>query len=211
MRKPTDAERRIQRLVALLQMTYVGAPMIYYGTEAGMWGGDDPCDRMPMVWPDLTYEPQAADPLESAARPADVVEFDEALFDFYRAAIDLRKQMPALRRGSIEFVRSRRQGPLPRLRSGPTSKTPCSSASIAATPTTAGRFRSKPANRSPRSSPHPATSASFPIATKADAAVVTVPACDGVVLELQPRGVSAEHGAPHRLRLRGRAVAHRLA
>ena len=30
-RRPTAAERRIQRLVALFQMTYIGAPMIYYG------------------------------------------------------------------------------------------------------------------------------------------------------------------------------------
>ena len=71
-------------------MTYVGAPMIYYGTEAGMWGGDDPCDRMPMVWPDMTYDPQQADPL-GRPRAADVVEFDEALFNFYRAAIALRQ------------------------------------------------------------------------------------------------------------------------
>ncbi len=43
-------------------MTYVGAPMIYYGDEAGMWGGHDPDDRMPMVWEDLKYDPQAIDP-----------------------------------------------------------------------------------------------------------------------------------------------------
>ena len=67
VRKPNDRERRVQRLVALLQMTYVGPPMIYYGTEAGMWGADDPCDRMPMVWPELTYEPQQADPLTVSA------------------------------------------------------------------------------------------------------------------------------------------------
>ena len=103
VRKPNDDERRVQRLVALLQMTYVGAPMIYYGTEAGMWGADDPCDRMPMVWPDLTYEPQQADPL-GRERPADAVAFDESLFDFYRAAIALRRDSAALRRGIIEFV-----------------------------------------------------------------------------------------------------------
>jgi glycosidase len=105
VRKPNNAERQIQRLVALLQMTYVGAPMIYYGTEAGMWGGDDPCDRMPMVWPDATHAPQQADPL-GRQRPADVVEFDNAMFNFYKAAISLRRRMPALRHGSIEFVRT---------------------------------------------------------------------------------------------------------
>jgi cyclomaltodextrinase len=102
VRKPTDVERRIQRLVALLQMTYVGAPMVYYGTEAGMWGADDPCDRMPMVWPEMTYEPQQVDP-RGRPRAADVVEFDMPLFNYYRAAIALRRQTPALRHGSIKF------------------------------------------------------------------------------------------------------------
>jgi glycosidase len=105
VRKPNDRERRVQRLVALLQMTYVGPPMIYYGTEAGMWGADDPCDRMPMVWPGLKFDPQRADPL-GRERTADAVEFDEGLFSFYRAAIAMRREFAALRRGSIEFVKS---------------------------------------------------------------------------------------------------------
>jgi glycosidase len=103
VRKPDDRERRVQRLVALLQMTYVGAPMIYYGTEAGMWGADDPCDRMPMVWPDAVYGAQQAHP-SGRERAADPVAFDESLFGFYRAAIALRRESAALRRGSIEFV-----------------------------------------------------------------------------------------------------------
>jgi len=103
LRRPDHRERRIQRMVALLQMTYVGAPMVYYGTESGMWGADDPCDRMPMVWPDLTYEPQAIDAM-GRPRPADPVAFDRSTFDFYRAAIALRKRSLALRRGEIEFL-----------------------------------------------------------------------------------------------------------
>lgn len=102
-RKPDARERRIQRMVALLQMTYLGAPMVYYGTEAGMWGADDPCDRMPMVWPDLTYEPQAIDPRGNARAP-DAVAFDLGMFDYYRAAIALRKRFLSLRRGEIEFL-----------------------------------------------------------------------------------------------------------
>ncbi len=88
VRKPNEGERRVQRLVALLQMTYVGAPMIYYGTEAGMWGADDPCDRQPMVWPELSYDAQQADPLGRKRSP-DAVAFDEGLFNYYRAAIAL--------------------------------------------------------------------------------------------------------------------------
>jgi cyclomaltodextrinase len=103
VRRPSPAERRIQRMVALMQMTYVGPPMIYYGTEAGMWGADDPCDRMPMVWHDLAYQPQATDP-RGRERPVDPVAFDTELFAFYRAAIAMRQRFPALRRGAIEFL-----------------------------------------------------------------------------------------------------------
>lgn len=103
LRKPDARERRIQRMVAVLQMTYVGAPMVYYGTEAGMWGADDPCDRMPMVWPDMTYAPQAADP-RGRPREPDAVAFDQGMFDFYRAAIAFRRRFISLRHGEIEFL-----------------------------------------------------------------------------------------------------------
>jgi cyclomaltodextrinase / maltogenic alpha-amylase / neopullulanase len=83
VRKPREEEWEVVRLVALFQMTYLGAPMIYYGTEAGMWGADDPDDRKPMLWPDLTYEAETHHPL-GHARPADPVAFDEELFAFSR-------------------------------------------------------------------------------------------------------------------------------
>ena len=41
--------------MALFQFTYVGAPMVYYGDEVGMWGANDPDCRKPMVWDDLAY------------------------------------------------------------------------------------------------------------------------------------------------------------
>lgn len=103
VRKPDERERRIQRLVALFQMTYVGAPMIYYGTEAGMWGADDPDDRMPMVWPEFVYEPQVSDPLGRRRAP-DRVEFDRELFEYYRRLIALRHAHKTLRRGTFEII-----------------------------------------------------------------------------------------------------------
>ncbi len=104
VRRPTAAERRLQRMVVLLQMTYVGAPMVYYGDEAGMWGGDDPCDRWPMFWDDLgPYQPQAADPLKRP-READAVAVDRELLEFYRSAIALRNKHPILRSGSCSTV-----------------------------------------------------------------------------------------------------------
>jgi len=105
IRKPNDHERRVQRLVSLLQMTFVGAPMIYYGTESGMWGADDPCDRMPMIWREFAYDTQESDPLARKREP-DSLGFDEFIFGYYRAAIHLRSASLALRRGDLEFVKA---------------------------------------------------------------------------------------------------------
>ena len=103
VRAPNQHERQIQRLVALMQITYIGAPMVYYGTEAGMWGGDDPCDRMPMVWDDLDHQDQTHDPL-GRPREADTVEFNPELFEFYRQIIHLRRNSPALNHGSFKRI-----------------------------------------------------------------------------------------------------------
>ncbi|MBX3432051.1 MAG: hypothetical protein KF847_01760 [Pirellulales bacterium] len=97
---PDETARAIQRMTVLMQMTYVGPPMVYYGDEAGMWGGDDPCARKPMVWPELTYDPEVGDP-HDRPRTADQVAFDRSLHDFYKAAIALRNSLPVLRRGSF--------------------------------------------------------------------------------------------------------------
>ncbi len=88
IRKPNDEERAIQRLVTLFQLTYVGAPMFYYGVEAGIWGGDDPDCRKPMPWPDLKMEMEKTDPL-GRERAEDDPNFDEAIHAFYRSAIAL--------------------------------------------------------------------------------------------------------------------------
>jgi len=103
LRKPNERERNIQRLIVLLQMTYLGAPMIYYGDEAGMWGGGDPDDRMPMIWADKEYQPQAGDPRGRERKP-DEMKFDEELFNFYKQAIALRRQYEALNHGEFRFL-----------------------------------------------------------------------------------------------------------
>jgi len=56
-----------------------------------------------MVWPDMTFAPQAADPRGRPRKP-DAVAFDQAMFDFYRAAIAFRRRFIALRHGEIEFL-----------------------------------------------------------------------------------------------------------
>jgi glycosidase len=105
VRKPNEREKQIQRLVALMQMTFLGAPMVYYGDETGMWGADDPCNRLPMVWDDLHYEPQAGDPLKRE-REHDEVAFDAELHDFYRRMIQLRRENPVLSHGSFKPLAS---------------------------------------------------------------------------------------------------------
>ena len=91
--KPGPEQYRRARLVALLQMTYVGAPMVYYGDEVGMWGADDPTCRKPMLWEDL--------------QPYDAPEENFVMkdqLDFYRKSIALRNDHPALRTGSFQSL-----------------------------------------------------------------------------------------------------------
>ena len=104
-RTPTAVDQRVQRLISLFQMTYVGAPMVYYGTEAGMWGADDPDDRKPMVWDDLTYEPEATR-FDGRPQPPDPVVFDRELFTWYQTIIGVRNTLEPLRRGSFTSVRA---------------------------------------------------------------------------------------------------------
>ena len=104
VRKPTEAERQVQRLILLFQMTSLGAPMLYYGDEAGMWGGDDPDARKPMVWPDLAYDIEASHPIAGRVRTPDPVAFDDSLHSYVRALVRLRHRHPALRRGDVQPV-----------------------------------------------------------------------------------------------------------
>lgn len=72
------------RLALLLQMSYPGAPAIYYGDEVGVTGGDDPDNRRTYPWADLGGEPD----LELRAE--------------LRKLVRMRHDHPVLRRGSLE-------------------------------------------------------------------------------------------------------------
>lgn len=100
VRQPNAAELARLHLVVMIQMTLPGAAMIYYGDEAGMWGGDDPDCRKPMVWPELKYEAEVSHPF-GKARPADRVEFNSDLHKFYQRIIHIRRAHPALATGSF--------------------------------------------------------------------------------------------------------------
>jgi len=103
-RKPTPEELESQKLFAVLQMTYVGAPMIYYGDEVGMWGANDPDCRKPMVWDDMVYEDEVTLPDGSKKEVPDKVEVNRELLNHYKKLVELRRELPALRRGAFETV-----------------------------------------------------------------------------------------------------------
>jgi glycosidase len=103
VRKPNNEEMLKQKLIVAIQMTMPGAPMIYYGDEAGMWGGDDPDCRKPMVWPGMKYETEVSDPLGRKREP-DKVVFDTKLFNWYKEIISIRKANNVLSEGNLEFI-----------------------------------------------------------------------------------------------------------
>lgn len=83
-------DKELFRLAALLQLTANGMPQIYYGEEVGRAGGDWPQNRSDMPWGDRAVEPGAGDPR------------DEGLREFYKLLIAIRRDHPALWRGTHE-------------------------------------------------------------------------------------------------------------
>lgn len=91
---PNDTAYETLKRVVVFQMTWVGAPMIYYGDELGMFGADDPTNRMPMWWPDLM-------PYDNPA-----YRIRDDMLAHYRRMIAVRNTSPALRTGGMRFVAS---------------------------------------------------------------------------------------------------------
>jgi len=100
-RQPTAEERRMQKLAILFQMTYLGAPMIYYGDEAGLWGANDPCCRQPMTWKDLEKD-KKINGIKRKER--EEVGFDSEMFEYYRRLIHIRNSHPALQLGDYKTL-----------------------------------------------------------------------------------------------------------
>ena len=88
-----QARKRLE-LAALLQFTYVGAPMIYYGDEAAInapgLGAADPFNRAPYPWSDASGNPNIYGPA------------DTAMIAYYSKLGRIRHELPALRTGSFE-------------------------------------------------------------------------------------------------------------
>ncbi len=88
--RPDERAYGLARLAVVLQATYEGSPMIYYGDEVGMYGADDPSNRKPYPWDDL------GDFGDDAA--------DDELRDFYRRWFSLRAGSDTLQMGMTRHV-----------------------------------------------------------------------------------------------------------
>ncbi len=82
-------DKRRLRLATLFQMTFPGAPSLYYGDEIGMEGGNDPDCRRAFLW--------------------ETRRWDSELLEDVRRAIALRRAHPALRRGSYATLYAKDQ------------------------------------------------------------------------------------------------------
>lgn len=102
--KPTVADYQIQKLFVIFQMTYPGAPMVYYGDEVGMWGANDPDCRKPMVWADLSYAPEVYNYDGSKRTKPETVEVNQDLLAHYKKLIGIRNAHPALSTGDFKAI-----------------------------------------------------------------------------------------------------------
>ncbi|MCM1058494.1 MAG: glycoside hydrolase family 13 protein [Firmicutes bacterium] len=83
---PHAAEQGVNKAVfreaVVMQMTWIGAPTIYYGDEAGVCGFTDPDSRRTYPW---GHE-------------------DKELIQFHKDIIRIRRENPELRTGSIKYI-----------------------------------------------------------------------------------------------------------
>lgn len=78
-----DINRAVMRLAVLIQMTWPGAPTIYYGDEAGLCGWTDPDNRRAYPWG----------------------REDRELIEYHKEIIRIHKDYQAFKTGSILFLK----------------------------------------------------------------------------------------------------------
>lgn len=100
----SETDRRTQKLIAIFQMTYLGAPMIYNGDEVGMTGANDPDCRKPMLWDDIQYQDETTHPVKGKTLTPEKNIVDKDLLDHYKKVIKIRNENPALRRGNYKTL-----------------------------------------------------------------------------------------------------------
>ena len=75
-------DEAVMRQAVAMQMTWIGAPTVYYGDEAGVCGFTDPDNRRTYPWGKENKE----------------------LLEYHKAAIGIHKESSALRTGSLEIL-----------------------------------------------------------------------------------------------------------
>lgn len=78
-----NVNKGVMKEAVVIQMTWPGAPALYYGDEAGVCGFTDPDNRRPYPWGNE----------------------DRELIRFHRDMIRIHRENPALRTGSVKFLR----------------------------------------------------------------------------------------------------------
>ncbi len=99
----TESYKRL-RLYLVHLFTSIGAPQIWNGEEMGMWGGDDPNCRKPLMWKEFTFDPETRTNIQPGPKSFDKVEFNQSQFDFYKKLITIRKNNSVLSNGDIKFM-----------------------------------------------------------------------------------------------------------
>ena len=100
---PNETTMRKMRMMLLHQFTFIGSPHIWNGDERGMWGGDDPDCRKPIIWEDIDHRPQVFGLNGKQDKPI-AVKPNLELLDYYRTLIALRKKRPELVHGKLEYT-----------------------------------------------------------------------------------------------------------
>ena len=77
-----DNDKELLKLAVLTQMTFEGVPYIYYGDEAGLFGGNDPENRKTYPWKNE----------------------DKETLNFYKNAVNFRNKNETLKIGDTEFL-----------------------------------------------------------------------------------------------------------
>ena len=87
----------------LHQFTFIGAPHIWNGDEMGMVGADDPDNRKPLWWDDITFDAETAY-FGSAESYSFVPATQHTIVDYYKQLIRLRKNNLVLSLGDYTFI-----------------------------------------------------------------------------------------------------------
>ena len=97
--KPKD----ILKLISIFQMTYIGAPMLFYGDEVGMWGATDPYCRKPMLWKEFLYDDEK-NPSHINQNEVYSQKVDSDLFEWYKKLIRIRLENKTLIYGKFREI-----------------------------------------------------------------------------------------------------------